>query len=98
MKKIILSMLVALVITGCATQTFQINKDVTASTTPTKEDRQAFFVSGLGQTQTMNAASICGDASKIIKVEAEHTFLDGFLGFLSGGIYTPRMARVYCAR
>lgn len=97
MKKLVLSMLIALMLTGCATQTFQINPSSSAST-PTKEDRQAFFVSGLGQTQTMNAAEICGGANKIIKVEAEHTFIDGLVGGLTWGIYTPRMARVYCAR
>jgi uncharacterized lipoprotein YmbA len=97
MKNLALSMVIALMLSGCATQTFQINPSSSAST-PTKEDRQAFFVSGLGQAQTMNAAEICGGASKIIKVEAEHTFIDGLLGTLSAGIYTPRMARVYCAK
>ena len=97
MKNLALSMAIALMLSGCATQTFQINSTSTSSV-PTKEDRQAFFVSGLGQTQTMNAAEICGGANKIIKVEAEHTFVDGLLGALTWGIYTPRMARVYCAR
>lgn len=87
---------IALTLTGCATQSFQINSGRAAST-PTKEERQAFFISGLGQEQGMNAAEICGGVNKIVKVEAEHTFLDGFLGVLSMGIYTPRVARVYCS-
>jgi hypothetical protein len=98
MKNLALSIAIALMLVGCATQTFQINPTSTGSVSTTKEDRQAFFVSGLGQTQTMNAAEICGGANKIIKVEAEHTFIDGLLGCLTWGIYTPRMARVYCAR
>lgn len=97
MNKMALLLATVLVITGCATQTFQINQAVTASSAPTKEEEQSFFVRGVGQTQTMNAANICGDASKVIKVEASYTALDGFFEFLTIGIYAPRVARVYCA-
>jgi len=98
MKKLFLTIAVTSLISACATQTFPINPNLSSSTIPTQEDRQPFFIGGLGQTQSMNAAEICGDASKIIKVETEHTFLDGFLNFLSSGLYTPRVARVYCAK
>ena len=42
--------------------------------------------------------SLDKNGKPIIKVETEHTFLDGFLNFLSSGLYTPRVARVYCAK
>lgn len=62
------------------------------------EKSQAFFVSGIGQKQTVNAARICGGLDKVIKVEVEQTFLDILLGQVTFGIYTPRSARVYCSK
>jgi uncharacterized lipoprotein YajG len=97
MKNLALSMAIALMLSGCATQTFQINPSSSAST-PTKEERQPFFVSGIGQSKTMNAAEICGGANKIIKVEAQQTFIDVLLANVTAGIYTPRIARVYCSK
>ncbi|PPD39898.1 MAG: lipoprotein bor [Methylobacter sp.] len=98
MKQITLFMAIALVSTGCATQSFQINQNATASSVPTKEIRQPFFVRGVGQTRITSAAEICGGASNIAKVEAEETFLDGFFEMVTIGIYSPRVARVYCAK
>lgn len=93
MKKIILSMLVTLSVAACSTQTALINGQ--GGTMP-KEEMQTFFVSGLGQTQTMDAAAICGGADKVVKVERQVSFLNGVLGMLTGGIYTPIDAKVYC--
>lgn len=95
MKKLML--VAALVIMGgCATQTFTVNDDGSTSGTPTRQSMQPFFVGGIGQTQEMDAEEICGGAENIAKVEVQLRFLDGFLGFITSGIYTPRTARVYC--
>ncbi len=37
-----------------------------------------------------------GGADKVAMVQSHVTFLDGFLGAITFGIYTPRSARVYC--
>ena len=95
MKKSLFAIVVATAISGCATQTFEISGG-NNSTTPNKETMQPFFISGLGQTQEMNAAEICGGADKVAKVEAHMSFLNGLLGGLTWGIYTPRQAKVYC--
>lgn len=79
---------------GCAAQTFNINEGSAAA--PTEQKSQHFFISGLGQQQAIDAAKVCGGADKIIKVEAQHTFVNGVLGFVTFGIYTPRDAKVYC--
>jgi hypothetical protein len=50
----------------------------------------------LGQTQTIDAAAVCGGANKVIKVERQTSFINGVLGMLTGGIYTPYDAKVYC--
>ncbi|MDQ6961439.1 MAG: Bor family protein [Mariprofundaceae bacterium] len=93
MKNLILA-LALIAMTGCATQSFTLHNS--GSGTLSKEDSQSFFISGLGQEKQFNAATICGGADKVAKVEVELTFLDGFLGGLTLGIYTPRTARVYC--
>ena len=81
-------------VSGCATQTFEINGGGTS--TPATNKMQPFFVGGIGQEQTMNAAEVCGGVDKIAKVETQLTFLDGALGGISYGIFTPRQAKVYC--
>ncbi|AMX03608.1 Bor family protein [Microbulbifer thermotolerans] len=79
---------------GCASQTFTINGE--GGEVPTSQKTQHFFVSGIGQEKITNAAEICGGAENIVKVEAQHTFMNGFLSFITYGIYTPRDAKVYC--
>lgn len=94
--KAILGVALALALTGCATQSYTINGGAMAD--PDKEVMQNFFVAGIGQTQEMDAAEICGGADKIAKVESEMSFLNGLLGAISYGIYTPRQAKVYCIK
>ncbi|TMP25129.1 lipoprotein bor [Pseudoalteromonas rubra] len=97
MKHIILSSLVTIALSGCAAQTFNINAaNNTDTKTPTVQHSQHFFISGLGQEEITNASEICGGAENIVKVEAQHTFINGLLGAITFGIYTPRDAKVYC--
>lgn len=84
----------SLVLTSCATQSYVVNGG--GDTVPTQETMQPFFVSGLGQTQEIDAAAICGRADKVARVESHMNFLNGLLGGLTFGIYTPRQAKVYC--
>lgn len=93
MKKIILPIILVATLAACSTQTAYINGQTGKLA---KEDMQTFFVSGLGQTQAVDAAAVCGGASKVVKVERQTSFLNGILGLLTSGIYTPYDARVYC--
>ena len=54
-----------------------------------------FFVSGIGQKKTVDAAKICGGAENVVKTETQQTFVNGLLGFYALGIYTPLEAQ-YC--
>ncbi|MFT6331540.1 MAG: hypothetical protein ACJAYN_003495 [Bermanella sp.] len=81
-------------LTGCAAQTFTVNGDT--SNKPTTQESQVFFISGLGQEQVTDAAAVCGGSENIIKVETQHTFVNGLLGTVTLGIYTPRDAKVFC--
>ncbi len=95
MKKSIMIAAV-LLMSGCATQTYHINGG--ASSTPNANEMQNFFVDGIGQTQELDAAKICGGADKVVKVESKQEALDVLLAMVTGGIYTPRHAKVYCKR
>jgi hypothetical protein len=93
MKNTVAAMIIVAT-SGCATQSFVMTPQ--APSEPTKEVMQPFFVSGLGQTQEIDPVSICGGVENIGKVETHMSFMDGLLGALSSGLYTPRQATVYC--
>ena len=96
MKKILLATALALLITGCAQQTFTVqNKPAVA---PKETITYHFFVSGIGQKKTVDAAKICGGAENVVKTETQQTFVNGLLGFILLGIYTPLESIVYCSQ
>ncbi|PSW32333.1 lipoprotein bor [Photobacterium phosphoreum] len=96
MKKIILATVIAAtVMSGCARQTF-IMSPVSPTKTAELNRSQPFFVSGIGQRKTVDAAKLCGGADKVAKVEVQETFVNGLLSVVTFGIYTPRQARVFC--
>lgn len=85
--------LVAL-LSSCATQRFYVSDN------PVKGDADQdkmhhFFVGGIGQTQEINAKKVC-KGKDVSHVETQLSFLDGLLGGITYGIYTPRTAKVYC--
>ena len=84
MKKMLLATALALLITGCAQQTFTVQNKRTASSTKTITHH--FFVSGIGRS--VDAAKICGGAENVVKTK-QQTFVNGLLGFITLGIYTP---------
>ncbi|HCJ7734617.1 TPA: lipoprotein [Citrobacter freundii] len=96
MKKLIIAITAAVALSGCAQQTFKINNGIAEK--PTEEVKQSFFVQGIGQSQTIDAALVCGSADKVIRTEVQESGMDVFLRVVTIGIYTPREARVYCAK
>ena len=72
MKKMLLAAL-ALLITGCAQQTFTV-QNKPAAVAP-KTITHHFFVSGGGQKKTVDAAKICGGAENVVKTETQQTFV-----------------------
>ena len=56
-----------------------------------------FFVSGIGQKKTVDAAKICGGAENVVKTETQQTFVSG-CRFVTLGIYAPLRARCVCSQ
>ena len=89
----LLATALALLITGCAQQTFTV-QNKPAAVAPKETITHHFFVSGIGQKKTVDAAKICGGAENVVKTETQQTFVNGLLGFITLGIYTPLEACV----
>ena len=96
MKKMLLATALALLITGCAQQTFTV-QNKPAAVAP-KATSPSFLRFWNGQKKTVDAAKICGGAENVVKTETQQTFVNGLLGFITLGIYTPLEARVYCSQ
>ena len=74
MKKMLLATALALLITGCAQQTFTV-QNKPAAVAPKETITHHFFVSGIGQKKTVDAAKICGGAENVVKTETQQTFV-----------------------
>ena len=60
----LLATALALLITGCAQQTFTVqNKPAAVAPKPVTHH---FFVSGIGQKKAVDAAKICGGAENVV--------------------------------
>lgn len=80
---------------ACSKQTFDLGG---TGSRVAQDATSVFFINGIGQQHSINAAQICGGKQNVAKVEAEQTFLNGLVGSLTFGIYTPRQYRVVCTR
>ena len=58
-----------------------------------KAHHPSFLRSGIGQKKTVDAAKICGGAENVVKTETPAKLLNGLLGFITLGIYTPLEAQ-----
>ena len=82
----LLATALALLITGCAQQTFTVqNKPAAVALKETITHH--FFVSELAE-ENCRCAKICGGAENVVKTETQQTFVNGLLGFITLGIYT----------
>ena len=92
----LLATALALLIAGCA------STDVYCSNKPTAvaqgNHHPSFLRFWNWAKKTVSKAKICGGAENVVKTETQQTFVNGLLGFITLGIYTPLEARVYCSQ
>jgi hypothetical protein len=96
MKKLVLVAAAALALTGCAVQRFDLQpatQDAAAY-----NDSQSFWIGGIGQSEEIDAAKVCGGAKKVQRVETQVTAGNIGLTVVTLGIYSPRQIRVFCVR
>ena len=71
----------ALLITGCAQHDVYCSKQNFTVKAPKETITHHFFVSGIGQKKTVDAAKICGGAENKKETETQQTFVNGFVRF-----------------
>ena len=93
MKKMLLATALALLITGCAQQTFTVQKQTGGnSPSSTKGNHHPSFLrfwNWAERKENCRCSQICGGAENVVKTETQQTFVNGLLGFITLGIYTP---------
>ena len=88
----LLATALALLITGCAQQTFTV-QNKPAAVAP--KETITIISSFLELKKTVDAAKICGGAENVVKTETQQTFVNGLLPvFIALGIYVS--ARLLC--
>ena len=93
----LLATALALLITGCAQQTFTVQNKPAAAVAPEETITHHFFVSGIGQKKLSDAPKFVAAQKMLLKTETQQTSVNGLFGFITLGIYTPLEARVYCS-
>ena len=80
--KMLTATALALLITGCAQQTFTVQNKILAAGTQRKPS--PIISSFLNWAEkTVDAAKICGGAENVVKTETQQTFVNGLLGFIT---------------
>ena len=77
----LLATALALLITGCAQQTFTV-QNKPAAVAPRKPSPIISSFLELGR-KTVDAAKICGGAENVVKTETQQTFVNGLLSFIA---------------
>lgn len=93
MKKILGMCMVLLMLSACSTQKFGLSPQV--NTIPSYEGTSHFVFWGIGQEKKYDPVEICGYRG-VNAIDTHTSFLDGFLGALTWGIYAPESYAIYC--
>ena len=80
---------------GCAQQTFTVQNKPAAMP---KGNHHPSFLRFWNWAEELSMQPKFGGAENVVKNESQQTFVNGLLGFITLGIYTPLEARVYCSQ
>ena len=70
----------------------------TGSSSTKGNHHPSFLRFELGRRKLSMGQNFRGGAENVVKTETQQTFVNGLLGFITLGIYTPLEARVYCSQ
>jgi hypothetical protein len=89
--------LVALVVvaSGCFSVTSRPDGGFKVATKPTFEQRQDFYLWGLVGESHIDTKQVCAH-SHPVQMQSQVTVVDGLLGLVTLGIYSPETAKVWC--
>ena len=89
MKKMLLATALALLITGCAQQTFTVQNKPAAPVAPKETITIISSFLELGRRKLSVQPKFVAAQKMLLKTETQQTFVNGLLGFITLGIYTP---------
>ena len=93
----LLATALALLITGCAQQTFTVQNKPAAAVAPRKPSPIISSFLELGRRKLSMQPSLAGGAENVVKT-SQQTFVNGLLGFITLGIYITGSTRYYCSQ
>jgi hypothetical protein len=82
---------VAIMMTSCYTFTATVGKGPQTGTKIVAHNH--YLIAGLAPISTANTKELAGDA-KDYSITVSHSFIDGLLQLITGGIYTPTTVTV----
>lgn len=91
----IIPLILCLVTCGCMSLTVPIDSRFSPAAKPSYTDYMDTFLLGLIGTEDFNLTRICVD-QKPYGFQRIKTFEDGFLTFVTMGIYSPTTINVWC--
>lgn len=92
LKKAAISALAVMMLAGCYKVTYVSDKPMGE----TQTGSQSFFIFGLAGQANINVPQMCPNGAARLIVQ--QTFVDGLLGAITFGIYTPRSYELTCAK
>jgi hypothetical protein len=88
MKKLLLSLMISGIFFLTSCYTYQMNVGEGSQTGVEVVEKNHYIIYGLVPLSQSDPASMAGGAANY-SVTIEHTFVDGLLNAITGGIYTP---------
>jgi len=89
--KVALTVAIAFAMTSCYTFTATVGNGPQTGTKIVAHNH--YVIAGLAKISTADTKALAGD-SKDYSITVTHSFIDGFLNMLTGGIYTPTTVTV----
>ncbi len=88
---LVLLFILGISLTSCYTQSFAVGSGAKTGVTVTEKNH--YLIYGLAPIKTSNPFKMAGD-TKDYDVTTTHTFIDGLINFLTGGLYSTTTTRV----
>jgi hypothetical protein len=85
----------ALVLSSCSTVTLRDRGVAKIDSEPTYSDSKPFFLWGIVGKNHVDVKTVCNGRGAV-QLQSQQTFVDGLLGVITLGIYSPRTAKVWC--
>ncbi|NND36137.1 MAG: Bor family protein [Gammaproteobacteria bacterium] len=95
MCRLILVLCAVMVIAGCSTITINPRSEIVVRDEPSYEQTRDFFLWGLVGEERVNVTEAC-DGKAVAQMQSQATFVNGFLGLITLGIYSPHTVKVWC--